>query len=303
MRLLAAWVLAGCYAPTVASGVPCDPKAPACPDGQSCQTTGGTSVCLARPGDGGAASDGSTADFDGDGVPDDHDNCPMRANSDQADEDGDGLGDVCDPCPPLGGSANVDSDGDGVGDGCDLHPNDPGDTIALFIGFGGGMPAGSQANGAWTFANGDAHVTTSEDSAATLTLAQQPSGSLSVWTNVTIDAAHGTGKPRGAGVMQRFGADGSAVTCEQCINSSDAGCGALVQLKTGDVYGLAASDTMPGKSYLVVNARTNDDYSCAGSGFAAITATDTNTPVIVRLGLRALSMDATFHWLMVVKGP
>ncbi len=42
-------------------------------------------------------------DGDGDGVPDDTDNCPTTANADQADADGDGVGDACeagvDPMP------------------------------------------------------------------------------------------------------------------------------------------------------------------------------------------------------------
>jgi hypothetical protein len=37
-------------------------------------------------------------DADGDGVPDDGDNCPVTANPDQTDTDGDGLGDACDVC-------------------------------------------------------------------------------------------------------------------------------------------------------------------------------------------------------------
>lgn len=44
------------------------------------------------------------ADRDGDGVPDDTDNCPDVANNDQSDADGDGLGDVCDAgsgCPAV----------------------------------------------------------------------------------------------------------------------------------------------------------------------------------------------------------
>ena len=36
------------------------------------------------------------AGADGDGVPDDSDNCPSAANADQLDTDGDSYGDVCD---------------------------------------------------------------------------------------------------------------------------------------------------------------------------------------------------------------
>ena len=38
-------------------------------------------------------------DTDGDGVPDDIDNCPFVPNPDQSDLDGNGIGDVCDPAP------------------------------------------------------------------------------------------------------------------------------------------------------------------------------------------------------------
>ncbi len=43
---------------------------------------------------------GST-DSDGDGVPNDSDNCAGIANANQTDSDGDGLGDVCDACPAI----------------------------------------------------------------------------------------------------------------------------------------------------------------------------------------------------------
>ena len=44
-------------------------------------------------------ADAAVADGDGDGVPDDVDNCVDVANPDQADSDGDELGDACDARP------------------------------------------------------------------------------------------------------------------------------------------------------------------------------------------------------------
>ena len=54
------------------------------------------------------------ADGDKDGIPDEMDNCPAIANTDQHNIDGDALGDACDP----------DDDNDGCSDGEDQHPQD-----------------------------------------------------------------------------------------------------------------------------------------------------------------------------------
>ncbi len=64
-------------------------------------------------------------DFDGDGVGDICDNCPYDWNPDQSDPDEDGFGDVCDNCPVLHSIDQGDNDGDGIGNPCDSCPDVP----------------------------------------------------------------------------------------------------------------------------------------------------------------------------------
>jgi hypothetical protein len=64
-------------------------------------------------------------EIDGDGVPDDCDNCPTMTNSDQVDGDADGRGDACDNCLEISNAVQADADGDGAGDACDCQPSDP----------------------------------------------------------------------------------------------------------------------------------------------------------------------------------
>jgi hypothetical protein len=58
-------------------------------------------------------------DYDGDGVFNNSDNCPLIANSDQAESDGDDVGDACDNCVSLANSDQSDTDWDYFGDACD----------------------------------------------------------------------------------------------------------------------------------------------------------------------------------------
>lgn len=61
-------------------------------------------------------------DSDGDGVPDDVDNCPLVSNGDQMDSDDDGVGDACDNCPLTPNQDQADSNANGIGDACDNPP-------------------------------------------------------------------------------------------------------------------------------------------------------------------------------------
>ena len=88
-------------------------------------------------GDGGTATQSWTVaitapDEDGDGIPDEFDNCVLIANPDQIDFDADGQGDACDDdddndnvdddadnCPRIPNERQLDNDGDGDGDSCD----------------------------------------------------------------------------------------------------------------------------------------------------------------------------------------
>ena len=63
------------------------------------------------------------ADFDNDGIPDEEDNCPFKANPDQLDSDGDGIGDVCDNCIFAVNPDQFDNDNDQLGNACDNCPD------------------------------------------------------------------------------------------------------------------------------------------------------------------------------------
>jgi hypothetical protein len=79
----------------------------------------------------------TTADGDGDRVPDAADSCDAVANPLQEDGDGDGVGDACDGCPTAANPTQADGDGDGDQDACDPCPairdqpmtDEDGDTI------------------------------------------------------------------------------------------------------------------------------------------------------------------------------
>ncbi|PKN54348.1 MAG: hypothetical protein CVU56_27125, partial [Deltaproteobacteria bacterium HGW-Deltaproteobacteria-14] len=75
-----------------------DPETEACDDGDLDAGDGCAADCTVEPRWLCAGSPSLCApDGDGDGVPDDADDCPAVANPDQVDSDGDGVGDACAP--------------------------------------------------------------------------------------------------------------------------------------------------------------------------------------------------------------
>lgn len=68
----------------------------------------------------------TAADADGDGVPDELDNCMNTPNEDQADADSDGVGDVCDNCSQTVNAGQQDTDSDGYGNACDCDLDNDG---------------------------------------------------------------------------------------------------------------------------------------------------------------------------------
>ena len=73
-----------------------------CPPGVSCDLGSDGAIVPASP------------DTDGDGVPDQVDNCPLVANPDQTDSDGDGVGDACDLATCGNGVREYDEECDGA---------------------------------------------------------------------------------------------------------------------------------------------------------------------------------------------
>jgi|GEM_PF-722020 outer membrane protein assembly factor BamB len=68
------------------------------------------------------ASLATALDSDGDGLPDESDNCPYAYNPEQEDADGDEIGDACDNCENTNNPDQADFDSDEIGDACDNCP-------------------------------------------------------------------------------------------------------------------------------------------------------------------------------------
>jgi len=295
-------VLGGCYAPSGPSNVPCDPTAPACPDGESCRQVGADFSCT--DGDGtGSGSNHPLADTDQDGVIDLVDNCVAIPNAGQADEDLDLRGDACDNCPPYLNLGQRDSDGDGVGDDCDPRPSTAGEKLALFEGFAGGIPSTWTRIGSWSAAAGAAIAQPTGISSVTLVVPYTSTARQGLSAAVTVTEPNLTQAV--AGVVDRIATGGnSGVVCASAATGPQELLG-MFDVKALTLIDAVPFDSVPGTVDLWMS-RDGLDYDCEGEALTMTTSlasrpTPTATGPLV--GLFAMGARTQFDWIMVVTSP
>jgi len=320
MRWVLVFGFAACYSPTFSAGVPCDPAAPTCPDGQLCVATAGGFTCERDPA---ATADGSMpsdtpspdastldplGDEDNDGVLNGVDNCPLQSNPGQHDEDDDNVGDPCDPCPIFATANEPDSDGDGVGDACDPNPDQPGDQIYLFESFENGVPSNGAWDpfGSWTNAN-DAIAVAVNANHANIGY-PMPTGKETLFTALKVTSTGGANN-RGGGLIDRKGAAGNdGIACDIYLDGAGTA-------RLGIVHASTATDggtELIGKDLAwSVNQRVELRESRSGDAFTCATGT-TNLSFTTSLsggqanpesGMWASNASARFEYLLIVTSP
>jgi hypothetical protein len=312
MRLVAMIVVAaGCYGPTIAPDVPCDPSAPVCPDGQQCVSVGGGFACTTGSGGGtiDAPTNGSDAmdpdgDDDHDGVPNSIDNCPEVPNPGQENEDGDAWGDACDLCPPYASTTQLDTDGDGVGDACDPHPKKPGDKITLFEGFHHGVPADAMLIGSF-MASGDSVIGSDPGQGAFSGLGWSftPESGETLTTQVTILSMVPDTDNIIIVLDTVSGPDESGIAGEI---GSDAGSGFqdIYQVPAGPTLVTQPATVTIGVPYQLSIARNGQDYTCGQTTTGSSSTVDgssTLTSATPSVGIAVEAATAQFDWVMVVE--
>jgi hypothetical protein len=261
----------------------------------------------------------ATHDTDGDGIPDDQDNCPTVPNPDQRDHDHDGRGDACDVCPHISDDG-TDTDGDGVGDACDPRINIAGDRIVLFEGFYDDpvtWTAVIGAGGVWQVANGELDQANTDNAYQLIHDTTPDLDNVVVEARVKINAVTTNFlAPRSAGVIAGYHDPNDFYFCG--LAAGGAGTIADVgQLSDGflgptwsDSQGAFAAD-LPG-DWAIIRARTSQPAAggsttigCAiqrGSviGGAQFTA---NANAAGDIGIRTNGADTSFDYVFVVAVP
>jgi hypothetical protein len=315
MRALAIIALvAGCYDPHPAEGVPCSDDG-TCPSGQTCVGT----VCLSHdPNIDGSPQmiDGhiTANDTDGDGIENSVDNCPDVPNPDQANEDGDKFGDACDPCPVEANDTPSDPDGDGVADGCDPHPTTPGDKIVVFEGFANGIPTTWDVVGTTSAAAGSISLTTVANN-HTSVIAPGTFANATVSASIQVDAQVGSFDSATTLAIPYDPGTDDGIFCELYAPLASSPNNRILDLY--DSLDAANPNTMGELSntgfgwqlatpYRVSLTRVGNQYKCSGIDGGTTHSTNGSTndvPATLRATVAVYGSNATVQWMMVVSSP
>ncbi|MEO8842340.1 MAG: thrombospondin type 3 repeat-containing protein [Kofleriaceae bacterium] len=311
MRALAMIALvAGCYDPHPAEGVPCTDDH-TCPSGQTCVGT----VCLAHDPnvDAPHGIDGHITpnDDDGDGVDNAVDNCPSVPNADQANEDGDKFGDACDPCPVEANDLPSDPDGDGVADGCDPHPNTAGDKIVVFEGFANGIPTSWEVVGTTSVAAGTMSLTTVANN-HTSVIAPGTFANATMTASIQVDMQVGTFDSATTLTMPYDPGTDNGIFCELYAPMATSPNNRELELYSsidsvnmGDVGHMTFNWALA-TPYRVSLTRFGNKYTCTALDGATTHSTNGNsspTPPTSRAAVAVYGANATVQWVMVVSSP
>jgi len=313
MRGLVVLALAGCYAPHLVAGAPCDEAAPVCPEGQACVggVCGGPQALVdARAGAGSGTTDALplALDNDQDGVPNDADNCPDLANADQANEDGDKLGDACDPCPIDANDMPTDSDGDGVADACDPHPNIAGDKLVLFEGFHTGIPATWNVVGTAAAGNDEIALTTVADNHTAVVAPLGPLANATVTASLIVDMQVGAFDSAATVTLPYDASSDEGIFCELYAPMANSSNGRYISLWDAPNQVERAMNSFAwttGVPYRVSLARSGNKYTCTVSnGNAHVAQGQSGASVPAgNAGIAMYGADARAQWLMIITSP
>jgi hypothetical protein len=237
------------------------------------------------------------------------------ANADQANEDGDAFGDACDPCPPIADtSPAIDSDHDGVSDACDPHPNTPGDRIAMFEGFGDGVPAGWTTGGSVVgSAGGLTFTTTAGADGFSIATVPRPAASGAATTGEQVMTAMTVLRLDGSGTVSaeilepaQLAPTLTGLGCELVQFDGSPQETGLIDLESGAEIGVTAFAYAVGDTAQLTARRDSTGDRCRvslGGNSATNTGDDGSADAITTpvVGLRTHGADASFAWFLVVE--